>query len=250
MTTMLAAKSWYVVRAGPDRIAGQAPTPCQARGRERGAMTTLTAPSTDSTAGAVPRRRTLVGLSIAVLVLFVAGMSTGADNESDSSLARIKDAYDLSETTVQVTSYAGMAMCALLVFLGVAIRAALRSGRAVWTADVAMLGFVVIGLTVAGWAVSGLAMWHAVDQGEDAAIRTLNFADTANFLPLMMGMICAYVGAGLAGLVAGTLPKWLAVVSVVLGCVAPLGPLGFVPVMLLPLWLVAVAATVRLTTQE
>jgi len=214
-------------------------------------MTTLTAPSTaSSSAGAVPRRRTLVGLSIAVVVLFVTGMVTGADNESDSSLARIRDAYDYSDRTLQVTSYAGMAMCALLVFLGVAIRAGLRSRRAAWTADVAMLGFVVIGLTIAGWAVSGLAMWHAVDQGEDAAIRTLNFVDTANFLPLMMGMACAYVGAGLAGLAAGTLPRWLAVGSVVAGCLAPLGPLGFVPAMLLPLWLVAVAATVRLAPQE
>ena len=89
-------------------------------------------------------------------------------------------------------------------------------------------------------------MWHAVDQGEDVSIRALNFIDTANFLPLMMGMVCAMVGAGLAGLASGTLPKWLAVASVVLGCLAPLGPLGFIPAMLLPIWLVVVASTVRL----
>jgi hypothetical protein len=139
-----------------------------------------------------------------------------------------------------------MVLCALLVFLGVAIRAALRSRRPAWTADVAMLGFTVIGLTIAGWAVSGLAMWHAVDQGEDVSIRTLNFMDTANFLPLMMGMICAYVGTGAAGLASGTLPRWLAFASIGLGCLAPLGPLGFVPAMLLPIWAVAVSAWVRL----
>jgi len=211
-------------------------------------LTTLTAaPVTDTTASTVPRRRTLVSLAVVILAVFVAMLATGVDNESDSSLGTIKGSYDYGRTVLQVTSYAGMAMCALFVFLGAAVRTALRSRRPVWTADVAMLGFLVIGLTVAGWAVSGLAMWHAVDQGEDASIRALNFVDTANFLPLMMGMACAYVGAGLAGLASGTLPRWLAVASVVVGCLAPLGPLGFVPAMLLPLWLVAVAATVRLT---
>lgn len=214
--------------------------------------TTTAAPNTadPTTAAAVPRRRTLVALAVTVLVVLVAILSTGADNESDSSLATIKDSYDYSQTVLQVISYGGMAMCALIVFLGAAIRAALRSRRPAWTADVAMLGFVVIGVTVAGWAVSGLTVWHAVDQGEDASIRTLNFIDTANFLPLMMGMVCAYVGTGLAGLASGTLPRWLAVGSVALGCLAPLGTLGFVPAMLLPLWLVAVAAAVRLDPQD
>ena len=214
-------------------------------------MTTLSpAPTAVTTDSSVPRRRTLVALAVVVLAIFVGVMSTGADNESDSSLGAIRDTYDYSETMLQVTNYAGMAMCALMVFLGVAIRSALRSRRPSWVADVSMLGFVVIGLTVAGWAVSGLAMWHAVDQGEDASVRALNFVDTANFLPLMMGMVCAYVGTGLAGYASGTLPRWLAVASVVLGCLAPLGPLGFVPAMLLPLWLVVVAAVVRLDARD
>ena len=68
--------------------------------------------------------------------------------------AHITDSYGYSESTLQVTSFGAMAMCALLVFLGVAIRVALRSRRPAWTADVAMLGFVVIGLTISGWAVS------------------------------------------------------------------------------------------------
>ena len=213
-------------------------------------MTTLSEASTATTAPAVPARRTLVGLSVAVLIVLVAVFATGADNEPDSPLASIKDSYDFSRTVLQVTNYAGMVLCALMVFLGVAIRAALRSRRRPWTADVAMLGFAVVGLTIASWAVSGLAMWHAVDQGEDSAVRTLNFVDTASFLPLMMGMICAYVGTGVAGLAADTLPRWLAVASIGLGCLAPLGPLGFVPAMLLPIWAVLVSALVRLGEEQ
>ena len=158
--------------------------------------------------------------------------------------------HDQSHLAIMITSYAGMAACAVLVFLGVAVRSALRAQRPTWTADVAMLGFVVIALTIASWAVSGLAVWHAVDQGQDASVRTLNFVDTSNFLPLMMGMICAYVGTGAAGLASGTLPRWLAVASIVIGLLAPLGPLGFVPAMLLPIWLIVVSALVRVGEPE
>src|SRR6185436_5283787 len=135
---------------------------------------------------------------------------TSAETEPDSALSTIESAHDQSRMLIMLASYAGMAGCAVLIFLGVAVRSALRGRRPTWTADVAMLGFVVVALTIASWVVSGLSLWHAVDQGEDASVRTLNFVDTSNFLPLMTGMICVYVGTGAAGLVSGTLPRWLA----------------------------------------
>jgi hypothetical protein len=214
-------------------------------------MTTTTLDQTPATtAASVPGRRTLVLLAIVFVVAFVALLLSSQDNESDSSLASIKASYDQSHTVFAWTSYAAMAACAVLVFLGGAIRSALRSRRQPWTADVAMLGFVVIALTIASWVVSGLGMWHAVDQGDDASIRALNYIDTSNFLPLMLGMACAMVGVGTAALMGGALPRWLAVASIVLGCLAPLGPLGFVPAMLLPIWLVVVSALVRVGEPE
>ncbi len=214
-------------------------------------MTTIApAPTTSTITSSLPRRRTLVLLAVTFVTVFVAALATGADTNPDSSLATIESAHDQSYLLVMITSYAGMAACAVLVFLGVAVRSALRAQRPTWTADVAMLGFVVIALTIASWVVSGLALWHAVDQGQDASVRTLNFVDTSNFLPLMTGMICAYVGAGAAGLVSGALPRWLAVASIVVGLLAPLGPVAFVPAMLLPIWLVVVSALVRVGEPE
>jgi hypothetical protein len=189
-------------------------------------------------------------LAVTFVTVLVAAVATSAENEADSSLATIESAYDQSQMLMMLASYAGMAACAVLIFLGVAVRSALRGRRPTWTADVAMLGFVVVALTIASWVVSGLAVWHAVDQGEDASVRTLNFIDTSNFLPLMIGMICAYVGAGAAGLVSGTLPRWLAVASIVLGLLGPLGPVAFVPAMLLPIWLVLVSALVKVGEPE
>jgi hypothetical protein len=186
-------------------------------------------------------------LATVFVVALVAIMLTGSDNEPDSSLSTIRASYDQSPTLMMATSYAAMAACAVLVFLGVGLRTGLRSRGAVWTADVASLGVAFVALTLASWAVTSLALWHAVDQGDDIAVRTLNFIDTAGFLPLMLGMACTMVGAGAAGLSKRTLPRWLAVASVVLGCLAPLGPLGFFPALLFAPWLIAVAATVRLT---
>ena len=62
----------------------------------------------------------------------------------------------------------------------------------------------------------------------------------------MASMIAIYVGSGMAGLTTGALPKWLSIGSIVVGVIAPLGPLGFAGFLLLPLWMLAVALTVRL----
>ena len=214
-------------------------------------MTTTTLAQTlEPTAESVPRRRTLVLLAVTFVTVLVAAVATSAETEPDSALSTIESAHDQSRMLIMLASYAGMAGCAVLIFLGVAVRSALRGRRPTWTADVAMLGFVVVALTIASWIVSGLAVWHAVDQGEDASVRTLNFVDTSNFLPLMIGLMCAYIGAGAAGLVSGTLPRWLAVASIVLGLLAPLGPVAFVPAMLLPIWLIVVSALVRVGEPE
>lgn len=209
-------------------------------------MTTIAETTLALTSNQAPRRRTLVVLALLVLVSFVAMLALGSDNEPNASVHDLVGSYDYSETLLRVQSYFAMVFCAVLLFLGVATRAALRGRTRPWVADVCLIGFGVIALTIASWAVTGLAMWHAVDIGDATMVRTANLYDTSSFLPLMCGMICLYVSAGLAGLGAETLPTWLAVASLVLGVIAPLGPLGFVSFMVLPLWLVGVALTVRL----
>lgn len=59
-------------------------------------------------------------------------------------------------------------------------------------------------------------------------------------------MIATYIGTGLAGLRTGSLPKWLAIPSIGVGVLAPFGPLGFIGTMLLPLFMLATALTIRL----
>jgi hypothetical protein len=58
----------------------------------------------------------------------------------------------------------------------------------------------------------------------------------------MLGLCCTLLATGLSALRTGALPKWLAIVSVVLGVASPLGPAAFLPFALFPVWLIVTAA--------
>lgn len=213
-------------------------------------MSQITAPADAAPATATPsgpRRRTLVALAATILVLYVAFMATGKDFEYNSKLADITDHYEgMSGTFTRVGAYAAMAFAAVVLYFGAALRSAIRGAGRSWLGDVAFLGFGALAATLASWTVIDVALWEAVDHGDDSAIRALVTISDAGFLPLMTSMIAIYVGAGLAGLTTKRLPKWLAIASIVVGVLAPLGPLGFFGAVLLPIWVMAVALTVRL----
>lgn len=208
-------------------------------------MTNLDTLQRGSTSVRPTPRRTLVVLAAIYLVGFVGMMATGTDREPDADPASIIASYDTTLGQARVQAYVLMALCALVVFLGAAIRSSLVRGAHRWTADVALAGFALLAMTYAGFGVSTMILHHAVDIGDETLVSAANLIDTNNFLPAMAAMICIYVGVGLTALQNGALPKWLAWSSVVLGVLAPLGPGGFAPFMLLPLWALAVAATVR-----
>jgi hypothetical protein len=196
-----------------------------------------------------PSRRVLVAIAGAFLVLYALLMGTGTDLAYDAKLSDITDHYgEISETVTRVSAYVGMVFVALLLFFGAGVRNAIRGAGGSWFGDVVLLGFGGLAGTVASWVVVDVALWKAVDQGDESAIRALVTLSDAGFLPLMASMIAIYVGSGLAGLTTGCLPKWLAIASVVVGVIAPLDVLGFVGAMLLPFWAIAVALTMRAET--
>lgn len=205
---------------------------------------------TSPPAGAVtdgsPRRQTLVAMAAVILVVYVVLFAVGSDAAYDDDLATITNAYDQSLRAIQVASFVGMAFVGLLLFFGAALRNTLRAATPTWLADVSLLGFAGLAATFASWFVTDLALWKAVDVGDESAIRAVATVADAGFLPLMAAMIAAYAGTGLAGLRTGALPRWLSIASIVVGVMAPLGPLGFVGMLLLPLWILATALTVRL----
>src|SRR4051795_13770407 len=210
---------------------------------------TITSTSPDSTAldGPPAGRRTMVTLAVIYLGFFAILMATGADREPDADPAKLIADYDISSTVAQGITYCTVIAGAVLVFFGAALRSALALRTRRWSADVALLGFVLMALTLVTWAISALALYHAVDIGDTALVRAINVIDTTNFPLAMLSMCCAMVGVGVTALREQALPAWLSWASIVLGVMSPLGPLAFAPFFLFAIWTVVVAATVRLS---
>jgi hypothetical protein len=204
-------------------------------------------PRTTAVDGPTAGRRTMVTLAVIYLGFFAVLMATGADRQPDANPATLIADYDTSHLAIELFTYAAVVAGAVLVFLGAAVRSALVARTRRWTADVALLGFVLMALTLVTWAISSLALYYAVDSGDTGVVRALNIVDTENFPFAMLGMACALVAVGVTALAEKALPTWLCWASIVLGVMSPLGPLAFAPFFLFAIWTVVVAATVRLS---
>jgi hypothetical protein len=134
-----------------------------------------------------------------------------------------------------------------LLFFATAVRGLLRSGEAreaTWS-SIAHSGWVVV---VAG--LSQVVVWDwgivngAADARDDAALQALSYVGYFAWAGMGIGLATAFVATGLGGLRNAVLPRWFAVLSVVLGVLGALGnagipPGGLVTYLLLPFWLVA-----------
>lgn len=203
-------------------------------------------PTADPEATGLPRRRIMVVLSLLYLLLFAALIGTGGESPDPKTAgSKIIADYDTGDVMIQLAVYSTVVAAALLVFYGGALRAVLRSRRPTWTADLALAGLILMAVAIVGFGVSALAVHSAVATGNPAVAQTANVLDNSNFPTAMLGMVTTMVATGVTALRTGLLARWLAVASIVIGCLAPLGPGGFVPFALFPIWLVAVAVLLR-----
>jgi len=211
-------------------------------------MTTSHSAVARATGAATPERRTTVVLAVLYSVLFVGVFLTGGSEiASDASGAQVIKDFTRSSATVQLAGYGLVVAAILIVFWGIAIRARLTAARRSWTADAVIGGTVALALTLVGWTVTLFALKDAVDSGVPAVAETVNILDNANFVPAMLGLSCTMIGVGLTAWREGSLPRWLAVVSIALGALAPLGPGGFAPFTLFPVWAIVVSVLVVAT---
>jgi len=197
-----------------------------------------------TTGAARSLRPVLIGLALVFLLAWVYFfVFTRAEIDNEATGAAVLEKFDASRSEVTWgMGYPVQAMAALLVFWAAAVRHQVSSA---WAATAGLLGAALVAYTYSTWAVTTLALYHAAHMGSADSAQTLNTLDNSNFLPVMLGMICLYVGFGLAAWTTGTLPRWLAGGSILLGVMAPLGPGGFPAFVLLPVWLVAVSALLR-----
>lgn len=143
-----------------------------------------------------------------------------------------------------VAGFALLAAALMLVFFAAAARRSLRSGEAGEStySSVAHGGLVVAAVGFGLLGVVQIALTNAAKAHDTAATATIGQLALIGWLPALVGLVAAFWGLGLGGLRHATLPKWFAIVTVVLGVVGVLGPLAMVVYLLLPLWLIAASA--------
>ena len=204
-------------------------------------------PAATEVAVTLPSRRLLVALGCLYLVFFGVLLSSGSDRSPEDDPTQLIASYTVSNLTIQLVTYGAMVAGAVLVFYGAALRSVLAARTRHWTGDAAFIGFVIMAWTLASFAVSDLALHKAVGIGDLQVVEAINVMDTTNFPPAMIGLMCSFIGVGLTALKEAALPKWLAWGSIIIGAMAPLGPGGFVPFVLFPLWMIVIAGLVRRT---
>ena len=73
----------------------------------------------------------------------------------------------------------------------------------------------------------GFTLLDAVDRKDAATAHVLGALGINSWVPFMVGSAVLLLSVGLGGLRTAVLPKWLAIVTIVLGVCCLLGPTGF-----------------------
>ena len=203
------------------------------------------APSLYPQADDPTRRRSWLAplLGLTFLVLFVVAIGGSDDADSKTSGADLIAKHAQSDTAQFVGSTTMIIATIALVFFGGWLRQTLRaaSARPDWLPDVALAGIVVHAITLTIFVSSAKSVQDGIASGDPTVAQSLNIADANNFITAMLGLACVLIATGVSAYRSGVLPRWFAVATIVLGVMAPLGPGGFAPFFLLPIWVVVVA---------
>jgi hypothetical protein len=146
------------------------------------------------------------------------------------------------EAQNMVAVIAGALFAVTMAFFAVGIRQALRSGESGEStySSAAFAGGIMVAVltTLNTWLL--FATVDAVDDKDRAAAHLFGLLGINAWLPLMIGAAVLLLSTGLGGLRTAVLPKWLSIVTIVLGVCCFGGPTGFLVWFALPVWCIAV----------
>lgn len=140
-------------------------------------------------------------------------------------------------TQLGVSAVCGALFTFLMLMFAAQLRASIRAGEGGEStySSVAFAGGIGVALSL-----GGMSLISAAQASADAtAAHTLAFLADAAWLPWAASSGAMLLGTGLGALRTVALPKWLAVVTVVLGVLSVTGPTGIAVFVVTPLWLIA-----------
>ena len=139
-----------------------------------------------------------------------------------------------------------------LLFFATSVRNLLRSGEAneATYSSIAHAGWVVACAGIAQMVMWGWGLVNGASAaGDEQALHVLGYGGYFAWAGLGIGLATAFVATGLGGLRNAVLPRWFAILTVVLGGLGALGdagipPGGMVTYVLLPFWLITAAVII------
>jgi hypothetical protein len=184
----------------------------------------------------LPLSGALAGLFFAAMPILTAGAPSVADADPQAYVQWVTD----HQAAAAISGFAAGYFCVTMLLFAAGLRQALRSGEPGEStySSAAFAGGVTVALAVAlmGWVT--LASTEAADAGSGAAVTTLGYLSDFGWVPWVAGSAVLFLATGLGGLRTATLPKPLAVATVVLGVLCLLGPTGIAVYLLTPVWLI------------
>ena len=147
------------------------------------------------------------------------------------------------ETQNMVSFIATALFAVTFAFFTVGIRQALRSGEPGEStySSAAFAGGIIVATVSALSAWITLSLMDVVDDKDVVTAKAISALGIGSWVPLMVGLAVLLLSTGLGGLRTAVLPKWLAIVTIVLGVCCLLGPTGFAVWFAMPLWCIAVS---------
>jgi len=176
-----------------------------------------------------PLAGALFGVVIAIGV--VAG---GEPLDSDASAEEVIKHYDDGKFIIGIIMLALGAI--LFMFFAATLRKHLIASGPEWLGSLGFGGAIVFAVGMGGFASSQFALVDAADQKNLAAAQALNLIDSNNFPPAVIGISVFLLATAWHVLSSRSLPRWIGWMSLVIGILALLGPLGILAFLLLAPW--------------
>lgn len=184
----------------------------------------------------------IAGVLVGLLFVAVNVLTWGSPDSTDAK--ELTEWGASHETRVTLAGFGLAYIAVLMAFFAVALRGAIRAGEAEEStySSVAFAGGLLIASASALWAYVSLTTMSAITDDDAAAVSTMAHFSSLSWLPWLIGSAVLFLAVGIGALRTGALPRWLSVVTVVLGVLCLTGVGGIVVYLVSPVWFVVTGA--------
>jgi hypothetical protein len=198
-------------------------------------------------------------IGLLALISFVVGFAVLSGNQPSENASGATDvAWMNSHSAMRWAQIYVIAFALTLVLVFVAqLRRILHdatNGRQVWPDLVLAAGLIFVAGELASGGVNATVFLIAAHSHEFAIAHLANFVGQNSEVVMIYGLALLTLTTGIAILSGSTLPRWIGIVSVIIGIVCVLGPLGLFGTLAAALWFpvlgFVVAAKVKSAVQN